>query len=459
MLDECLVEVGWIGASTFTKTKVNKLQSLGLDVDSSQEGLNTSSPQQVVALLKALGYVVSDSSEETLTSLAESSVVAQAILELRSGYSLMTSVAKPSDKDGRFRTSINLHVTETTRLSSTKSHYGGGCMLPEVEILTPHGWTEFQDLDASTTALVWSDNSNSLFFETCPVVKFDYNGVLDGAFSNFHRSLYTPDHTIPTMTTRLGHLTTYKASELCTKDALRIPISSYYHSGTEELPAIRLIVAAMADGDIQYTRDLLRFQLKKERKIERLFYLASTLDCNITEQKGSRSDLRRFVVSGDAAAQALDYCRAHNKHFQMDFINLTASTLEAIIDELRFWDSHSRNRSYIFSTVRGQLAEQVCTIAHLTANSASFSINYDNNRGYGSGNNKPLYIINIKPRWYAVSDSKHWFKQEYKGDVYCLTTTTGFFMVRSQGRIMITGNSNMQNVTRKARPLFCGGEE
>jgi len=132
MLDECLCEVGWLGACTFTKTKVNKLQALGLDVDGTQEGLNTSSPQQVVALLRALGYVVSDSSEETLTSLAESSVVAKAILQLRSGFSLLTSVAKPTDKDGRFRTSINLHVTETTRLSSTKSHYGGGANMQNV---------------------------------------------------------------------------------------------------------------------------------------------------------------------------------------------------------------------------------------------------------------------------------------------------------------------------------------
>jgi hypothetical protein len=53
-------------------------------------------------------------------------------LELRSGYSLLTSVAKPTDKDGRFRTSINLHVTETTRLSSTKSHYGGGANMQNV---------------------------------------------------------------------------------------------------------------------------------------------------------------------------------------------------------------------------------------------------------------------------------------------------------------------------------------
>jgi uracil-DNA glycosylase family 4 len=132
LFNECLKEVGYSGATVFTKTRAQKLSSLGLTYDETQEGLNVSSPQQVVHLLKSLGHQVADSSEETLTAFSESSVVAKTILELRSGYSLLGSIAKPTDKDGRFRTSINLHVTETTRLSSTKSHYGGGANMQNV---------------------------------------------------------------------------------------------------------------------------------------------------------------------------------------------------------------------------------------------------------------------------------------------------------------------------------------
>jgi len=134
-LNECLMEVGYEGVTkVMTKTKQTKFEGLGLEFDPDQEGLNVNSPQQVVALLRALGYQVSDSSEETLSALAEESPVAKAIHELRSGYSLLTSVAKPTDTDGRFRTSINLHVTETTRLSSVKSHYGSGANLQNVTL-------------------------------------------------------------------------------------------------------------------------------------------------------------------------------------------------------------------------------------------------------------------------------------------------------------------------------------
>lgn len=132
LFNECLVEVGWGGTKSLTKTKTAKLEKLGLEHDPTQEGININSSQQVVALLRALGYQIADSSEETLTAFAETSVVARTILELRSGYSLLGSIAKPTDEDGRFRTSINLHVTETTRLSSTKSHYGGGANMQNV---------------------------------------------------------------------------------------------------------------------------------------------------------------------------------------------------------------------------------------------------------------------------------------------------------------------------------------
>jgi len=73
-----------------------------------------------------LGYSLTDSKEETLAALAEESIVAKTILDLRSQYSLLTSISRPPDSDGRLRTAIALHTTETTRLSSTKSHFGTG---------------------------------------------------------------------------------------------------------------------------------------------------------------------------------------------------------------------------------------------------------------------------------------------------------------------------------------------
>lgn len=94
--------------------------------------VNVRSPQQVVALLRSLGYDIISSQEEILSGISEESIVAKTILQLRSLYSLLTTIERPPDEDGRFRTSLNLHVTETTRLSSTRSHFGGGTNLQNI---------------------------------------------------------------------------------------------------------------------------------------------------------------------------------------------------------------------------------------------------------------------------------------------------------------------------------------
>lgn len=125
-LNEALREVGYEGLETRTKIKIEKFELLNFEFDPEEEILNVNSHTQVVTLLKALGYSVTDSKEETLAALAEESVVAKTILDLRSQYSLLTSISRPPDSDGRLRTAIALHTTETTRLSSTKSHFGTG---------------------------------------------------------------------------------------------------------------------------------------------------------------------------------------------------------------------------------------------------------------------------------------------------------------------------------------------
>ncbi len=116
------------------KTLIEKFEVLGIEEIPAIDMVNVRSPKQVIELLKALGYSISASDEDTLQALEENhqSVVAKVIRELRSDYSLLGSISKPEDADGRFRTTIKLYVTETTRLSSTKSHFGTGANMQNV---------------------------------------------------------------------------------------------------------------------------------------------------------------------------------------------------------------------------------------------------------------------------------------------------------------------------------------
>jgi hypothetical protein len=116
------------------KTLLEKFETLGIDETPDVDVVNVRSPVQVIALLRAMGYTLTSSDEETLKGLEESqnSIVAKTIRDLRSEYSLLGSISKPEDEDGKFRTTIKLYVTETTRLSSTKSHYNTGANMQNV---------------------------------------------------------------------------------------------------------------------------------------------------------------------------------------------------------------------------------------------------------------------------------------------------------------------------------------
>lgn len=134
-LNEALLESGYpMQNDKPNKTLIEKFETLGIDETPEIDTINVRSPQQVIALLRALGYSLTSSDEETLKGLEENhgSVVAGTIRDLRSSYALLGSISKPEDEDGRFRTTIKLYVTETTRLSSTKSHFNTGANMQNI---------------------------------------------------------------------------------------------------------------------------------------------------------------------------------------------------------------------------------------------------------------------------------------------------------------------------------------
>ncbi len=131
-LNEALAESNYPMQNTKpNKTLLEKFEIFNINEDPGIDVVNVRSPKQVIDLLRQLGYTIASSDEDTLKNLPES-VVAKTIMELRSDYSLLGSLSKPEDEDARFRTTLKLYVTETTRLSSTKSHYNTGANMQNV---------------------------------------------------------------------------------------------------------------------------------------------------------------------------------------------------------------------------------------------------------------------------------------------------------------------------------------
>lgn len=352
------------------------------------------------------------------------------------------------DDDGRMRCHYDPAKTDTGRLSSRKFYpTGNGCVPGDAEVLTPHGWKRFDTLGKQATALQWSPTGR-LSWELCDVVTYDYNGPMVRADSWFHQGLYTPDHKVPFGDKYTQFVGPRPIQEVKDFTYWSLPVSGQYNGHFVSHPLIRLAVAAQADGSVE--GNSIRFTFSKLRKVARFMVLCETLGVSYTEQQSSHG--RRFRIGAADAKPIIAIINEHGyKTFGRSILTWDAQTLEDFVDELRYWDAHERGRSFQYYTTNQPNSEWVALAAHLTGHSASIHINRDNNQGYGQGVNKWLYTVAVKPRSYVRCEAEHFSEEQFSGKVYCLVTKTGYFLMRYNNQIVVTGNSNLQNVPRDPR--------
>jgi len=367
---------------------------------------------------------------------------AKIILEMRHLIKIKSTYFEMElDDDNRIRCSFNPVGTENGRLSSSKTIFGKGCVLPDTEVLTQEGWKRIDTLQPGEEVMQWSP-LGQLTWCIPGIVKLPYEGDMVNFDSTYHHCSYTAEHRIPNWTSK-KNLKVSAAKDLLQKEQFTIPISGIY-SGHLKIPA-RILAMIQADGSIEGSNIRLSFQ--KKRKIERFMYLAGLYGLKYTEQNG-KGNTRRFAILAESAKPYIEFFTlTGGKEIGSWVLWLDKDSIAELLDEIKYWDSTVRGRSFIFSTAKKNVAEWVATLAHLGGYSA-FIRERNNNQGYGyfSEEELTLYTVGIKPRDYAHQERNMMSTSFYKGYVWCLQTPTSFFLIRKKGKIVVTGNSNMQNL-------------
>ena len=343
------------------------------------------------------------------------------------------------DKDARIRCSYNPAGTRFSRISSSENIFGTGCLMPNAEVLTPIGWIELSNLVEGLEVAQW--NPDGRISWCTPVIhKFAHDGFMIKADSSIHKNMYTPNHRLPTISKR-GNLTVLPAEAAAQKSNWFLPLSGRYTSGHLKTPFIRLFAMIQADGS--YEGNGIRISFKKSRKIERFLMLMDEYELDYNEQK-AQEGYRRFYIPVSLSKEIM--LLMPNKELGPWILWLDQEDMSELLDELPYWDGLRRGRSFEYFTSLKVNAEWAATLAHLCGHSAT--INFVDNRqsgSYGEFTAKGLYIVNVKPRSKAYQASDMYSHEKYKGDVYCVTTDTSYFVARYNDRICITGNSNLQN--------------
>lgn len=301
------------------------------------------------------------------------------------------------------------------------------CFPPGYQVLTPDGWRNIEE----TPPIIASWSPDRVEFQS--VVAWntgDYGGKLfkfEG--EEFEQSVTSEHKLIHFYNKRFQNRRAIELFQL-NSDGIKIPVTGNYAGGTtqESKNILALTLALQADGHIPKDCDKWSFRFGRDRKINRLKEILNELNWRYDETVDTDGYTKIRFYSVPAVFKYLNSEKLFN---WTNFLNLDADSLDFVLDEVFRWDGsplkNFNGRKEYRTTVKHN-AELIYTLMKL--------------RKHGSTmyNKDGVWIVSKNIR--QLSRCKWKSLQQYTGKVYCPTTQTGAFLVRSpNGKISVTHNS------------------
>ena len=306
------------------------------------------------------------------------------------------------------------------------------CMRGNVEVLTPAGWKALDRCESTETMLQWQPGG-ALSWTIGKLVTMEHAGVLHTWQSPLHHCSYTPEHRIPTYGGRSKQqLKVESAARVSQLKEASIPITGVLASGAENPLWLRLLLAIQADGCIQHRGRAVYFGLKKQRKIDRLFGLCAALGIPVVELKSRPTGQRLFKLR-HAIVDQIKAVLGPDKHFGPWLLQLSAEGRRVFLDEIVWWDGHESrtgkgNQRNGYSSRHEENVKWVATVCHLSGKAAYIA------------QRPSAWYVTIRDQDRTTLCQKAHRVETYDGTVYCVEVPSSYVLVRSNGKIHVTGN-------------------
>lgn len=338
------------------------------------------------------------------------------------------------NKDGRMRGGLQFRGAART---------GRWCLTGDHEVFTPNGWVRFDEWQGGDIA-VWNKDTEAYSFQPANALAFDYEGPMYSFDTARCQQVSTPDHRMPYYVEGKGWQVA-TVEELSKKRFEMAFVGRRMRPETIEHDKLRVLVMTQADG--HYTRDgQLRYHFKKERKIARCKMLLRRCGIPFVERKEPKA-VNISVAQRDLPIWLRLF---RGKTYGSWLLNENA---DIFFDELAEWDGYRCGPNSIqYCTTVKENADLVQALACLSGRTATVLLKRPASEKWAAS-----YVVNI---WLAPSKSHRItdrpLVRDFSGKVYCAETKTGFFMVRRNGRVWVTGNSGrgmqLQNLARPTMP-------
>lgn len=314
------------------------------------------------------------------------------------------------------------------------------CVDSETEVLTETGWKKIPSFNKHLDKVAqWSPDGAIEFVTPTETVCYEYNDLmLSFTSKNSIDQLVSPGHRMPNFK-RKGIDCTVTPSEvlfLSGNGDITLPLNGIrVDSRCLSIPAhfAQLVMAFQADGSIRErgNKRELNFYLKKTRKQIRLRELLTANGVEFSESfaTGGRT---LFYISYEKNKDLFNFIKATNKRLGSWVLNLSQQALSAAVEESKWWDSRRNNSgSWQYYSVIRENCEWLATMAHLCGYKATVSDSHPT-----------VFTTNIvkQDRTYLSKTERKLVK--YSGYIYSMQVPSTFYMVRRNGKISITGNTN-----------------
>ena len=371
---------------------------------------------------------------ETLGKKTVQSLISETEGEIRDALVLRLQCAKSSIKKYQ---SMKNTVCKDNRARGMFQFYGANrtgrwCLTGDHEVLTKHGWVRLDEWEGGGIAC-WNARNEIVSFQKANSLSFDYMGPMYTYKDCRIDQCSTPDHKMRVGRKYSGHWEDMTVEEMA-KTSPIIPLTGFkdYRCCADPV-LLRVLIMTQADG--HYTPDgEVTFHFKKLRKVER---------CKMLLRKAQLFFLVRENSDGstsiDIPARSVPLWLRQFRDKTFGYW-LFDENPDIFFDELPHWDGYyPAPNSIQYSTINKTNADIVQALAHLSGRTAIIHKKKVSNKN-PSWND--AYVVDIWQN--AVNAHEITAKPtvtDYRGKVYCAETPTGYFLVRRNGKVWVTGNS------------------
>ncbi|MDE7120877.1 MAG: hypothetical protein K2O42_01795, partial [Oscillospiraceae bacterium] len=312
---------------------------------------------------------------------------------------------------------------------------GRFCLTGDHEVLTENGWCRLDNWRGGYIAC-WTPNGETVSFQKANALSFPYSGEMYEYSDKRISQISTPDHKMY-VKQRYDKPWTIDTVENMTKYRPSIPFTGYrqVNSGMEH-NKLRVLVMIQADG--HYTQDgCIKLGFTKLRKVERCKRLLRLVDIPFTYKTYDEAKKVRHQFTIASRDVPIWLRLFKNKTFGTWLFNESA---DVFFDELVYWDGYqSAKNSIQYATCNKQNADIIQAFAHISGRAAQMRVRVSREE-HPNWNDAYYLDIWLTPKNCHEIRNKPTVSH-FDGTVYCAETKTGFFLVRRNGKVWVTGNS------------------